>query len=726
MIRDLSFSHGCFGWLDARDASLPHPSNDLIHDNNEGWNQVGSRNKGRKRQTGSEFENSKMEKMGKQNAHVRRVFVGVAPQEQPRVSEENVAQEPKKARTNFRKKTKRHGKFAKTGNPNTMSKKLQKELFEKEKAEFELILRGFEANHERVAHECSTMFQQVADFSRTSKKVMENLEATRRFHSRIFDFEVSSLPDAWKGNGKKVFHNSIRQNSSNENVPAAQEDFFYPVLERLGSATGRLNLFQSQVAEINQSISYLKRNIRGTWNDARIALQVAEEKFAECYKDQFIGPIVGKNRKVHDLSRPEVYPSVAARQQEARARLNELRSSTYGRRPVVNCRQKPRFMTTERACAVNVSDSHTQMVPTTTASGDLIDLSDPLAIFDEASTASRLLNITLRASNSSSSHDVNPSGSILPASTSRIVVEDASISQQDHLDNETVSLNDTNFLPSQTPQVNTTDGMIQWLQQNHPDIANAFVDHISGLAGIGLIQPSSVPQRVDEPTSGLLSNIASMSSQTTIPTTSVRNDTSSPSFMRSRSVSFVPAPDPSNLPPLTIHQSLLTVPSSDSEPSAISSALHESLADCYDSLDDAGRQNLIFSAMASKDYALLQSLLQLQKLKGTFTLPKLSAKLLEQAQNQKLPVLAYDKDASKRRYYWNTWFMKLQIIVGLFSATSKFIDKNGTINLFDEHKSDVANGAVFILVQSYVDKYYADQLHSNYNGKGDQALLYFQ
>jgi len=30
---------------------------------------------------------------------------------------------------------------------------------------------------------------------------MENLEATRRFHSRIFDFEVASLPENWRENG---------------------------------------------------------------------------------------------------------------------------------------------------------------------------------------------------------------------------------------------------------------------------------------------------------------------------------------------------------------------------------------------------------------------------------------------------------------------------------------------------------------------------------------------
>ena len=359
--RDLHLSHGCFGWLDTGDASL-NPSNDSVHENNGGWNQVGSRNKGKKRQTGSEFENSKMQKMGKQNAHLRRVFVGVAPQEQPRISEENVAQEPRKARTNFRKKTKRHGKFEKTGNPNTMSKKLQKELFEKEKAEFELILRGFEANHDRVEHDCSTMFQQVANFSRTSKKVMENLEATRRFHSRIFDFEVASLPGAWRENGKKVFSDSIRGHSSNGNIPSAKEDFFYPVLERLGAATGKLNQFQTKVAEINQSISYLKRDIRGPWNDTRLALQAAQEKFANCYKDQFIGPIVGKSRIVNDFSRPEPYPSVAARQQEAHTRLNEIRDSYYGNKPTSIRRQKPRFMTTERACATSVSISDTQLM----------------------------------------------------------------------------------------------------------------------------------------------------------------------------------------------------------------------------------------------------------------------------------------------------------------------------------------------------------------------------
>jgi len=196
-------------------------------------------------------------------------------------------------------------------------------------------------------------------------------------------------------------------------------------------------------------------------------------------------------------------------------------------------------------------------------------------------------------------------------------------------------------------------------------------------------------------------------------------------------VSFVLAPDPSILSKPTVfpnEASLKTVPSNESEPSGISSALNESLAECYESLDDAGRQSLMFSAMTSKDYSLLQSLFTLQKTKGTFTLPKLSGKLLEQANKQKLPILAYDKDATKRRYFWNTWFMKLRIIVGLFSSTAKFISKEGTISLFDSSSSQaiVANKAIFILVQSYVDKYYADQLHSNFNEKGDQALLYLQ
>jgi hypothetical protein len=69
--------------------------------------------------------------------------------------------------------------------------------------------------------------------------------------------------------------------------------------------------------------------------------------------------------------------------------------------------------------------------------------------------------------------------------------------------------------------------------------------------------------------------------------------------------------------------SLTTVPSSESEPSGISSALNESLEACYDSLDDAGRQNLMFSAMASRDHSLLQSLFNLQKTKGTFTVTEI-------------------------------------------------------------------------------------------------------
>ncbi len=102
-------------------------------------------------------------------------------------------------------------------------------------------------------------------------------------------------------------------------------------------------------------------------------------------------------------------------------------------------------MTTEHACAVNVPNSDTQVVPTTNASDAvLIDLLDPLAIFEEASTASRLLNITQRTTNLSASNDRVESD---PAP--RIIVEDASASQQDE-DAETVSMAESLFLPPAT------------------------------------------------------------------------------------------------------------------------------------------------------------------------------------------------------------------------------------------------------------------------------------
>ena len=49
---------------------------------------------------------------------------------------------------------------------------------------------------------------------------------------------------------------------------------------------------------------------------------------------------MGKSRIVNDFSRPEPYPSVAARQQEARTRLNEIRDSYYGNKPTSIRRQK--------------------------------------------------------------------------------------------------------------------------------------------------------------------------------------------------------------------------------------------------------------------------------------------------------------------------------------------------------------------------------------------------
>ena len=190
-----------------------------------------------------------------------------------------------------------------------------------------------------------------------------------------------------------MFSDSIRASSliGVHSHQTTQEDFFYPVLERLGVATGKLNQFQAKVAEINQSISYLKRGIQGPWNDARISLQASERKFANCYKDQFIGPIVGKDRLVNDFSRPANYPSMAARQQEARTRLREIQDSYYGSK-ANNRRQKPRFLPTERACLANVTNSGDLAIPVEdTSSVALIDLSDPLAIFTDDAP---LLNVT--------------------------------------------------------------------------------------------------------------------------------------------------------------------------------------------------------------------------------------------------------------------------------------------------------------------------------------------
>jgi hypothetical protein len=285
--------------------------------------------------------------------------------------------------------------------------------------------------------------------------------------------------------------------------------------------------------------------------------------------------------------------------------------------------------------------------------------------------------VTQRTTNFSASNDRVESD---PAP--RIIVEDASASQQDE-DAETVSMAESLFLPPATRQnANTTDSIIEWLQQFHPTVAEEFVDQVVGLTEIGLLRTDIPRSFNDSRSAGLLSTVTSVDSNPTIIT---RAPTVPPTnIIRSRSVSFVPAPDPSVLPKPSVfpnEASLQTVPSNESEPSGISSALNESLAECYESLDDAGRQSLMFSAMASKDYSLLQSLFTLQKTKGTFTLPKLSGKLLEQANKQKLPILAYDKDATKRRYFWNTWFMKLRIIVGLFSSTAKFISKEGTISL---------------------------------------------
>ena len=130
----------------------------------------------------------------------------------------------------------------------------------------------------------------------------------------------------------------------------------------------------------------------------------------------------------------------------------------------------------------------------------------------------------------------------------RIIVEEASASQQDE-DAETVSIAENLFLPPTTRQnANTTDIIIQWLQQFHPTVAEAFVDQVIELTEIGLLRTDNIPRSSnDSRSAGLLSNVVSVDSN---PTVIAHTPTVPPSdIMRSRSVSFVPAPDPSVLPP---------------------------------------------------------------------------------------------------------------------------------------------------------------------------------
>jgi hypothetical protein len=69
-----------------------------------------------------------------------------------------------------------------------------------------------------------------------------------------------------------------------------------------------------------------------------------------------------------------------------------------------------------------------------------------------------------------------------------------------------------------------------------------------------------------------------------------------------------------------------------------------------------------------------------------------------------VPELKFDKQASKRQYNYQTWLMKLQPILVMFTQTACVLPKDKVVPFTDP--ALIGNGVLCLLILSHVDSYF--------------------
>jgi hypothetical protein len=147
------------------------------------------------------------------------------------------------------------------------------------------------------------------------------------------------------------------------------------------------------------------------------------------------------------------------------------------------------------------------------------------------------------------------------------------------------------------------------------------------------------------------------------------------------------------------------------------------LLDKYETLDEESKSELLKYAISSGNETLQSCLMMLRADKTGTSLAKLTKELIKLAESYKVPELKFDEQASKQRHNYQTWLMKLQPILAMFTQTASVLPRDKVVPFTDP--TALGNRAFYLLISSQVDSYFQRAIRQ-FEPFGDKALELLQ
>jgi hypothetical protein len=139
-------------------------------------------------------------------------------------------------------------------------------------------------------------------------------------------------------------------------------------------------------------------------------------------------------------------------------------------------------------------------------------------------------------------------------------------------------------------------------------------------------------------------------------------------------------------------------------PGTISTTM-EAMLDKYEELDDDSKKALMHHAITSNNEVLQCRLMELcDNHSKNSSVAKLTKEIIKLAETYKVPELHFNEQASKRRFNYQNWIMKLRPILAMFPQTAKVLPGDTIIPFEDLHHA--GNRALYLLICSRADAYF--------------------
>ncbi len=150
----------------------------------------------------------------------------------------------------------------------------------------------------------------------------------------------------------------------------------------------------------------------------------------------------------------------------------------------------------------------------------------------------------------------------------------------------------------------------------------------------------------------------------------------------------------------------------------------EEMLEKYDELDDDSKKMLTQHAITTDNADLQRRIMALRTHQGTnITLAKLTKEIIKLADTYKVPELRFDEQASKRRFNFQNWIMKLRPILAMFPQTASVLPADSVVHFTDPH--NIGNKALYLLLCSRTDAYFQRAV-KKFEPFGDKALELIQ